>query len=150
MIAYNYCYTTCLGNINDLLSTEAEKRFGVKNDTSIDFKYIFKSENDFKDLDSIKDKIYIAPNKVAFVKKSVREGIIPKILHEFLVSRIMIKNSQRLYRDYPFIQKLLNSRQLALKLFMNVMYGYTGASFSGRMPSSDVADSVVGTGRFIL
>ena len=39
---------------------------------------------------------------------------------------------------------------MALKLFMNVMYGYTGASFSGRMPCSDVADSVVETGRTIL
>lgn len=30
------------------------------------------------------------------------------------------------------------------------MYGYTGASFSGRMPSSDISDAVVGTGRHIL
>jgi DNA polymerase zeta len=35
-------------------------------------------------------------------------------------------------------------------MFMNVMYGYAGASFSGRMPSVDLADSVVETGRFIL
>ena len=33
---------------------------------------------------------------------------------------------------------------------MNVTYGYTGASFTGRMPSGDVADSIVETGRFIL
>lgn len=33
---------------------------------------------------------------------------------------------------------------------MNVMYGYCGASFSGRMPSGDVADSVVEIGRTIL
>jgi DNA polymerase zeta len=33
---------------------------------------------------------------------------------------------------------------------MNVVYGYTGASFSGRMPCSDIADSVVETGRTIL
>ena len=35
-------------------------------------------------------------------------------------------------------------------MFMNVMYGYTGASFTGRMPSVDIADSVVETGRHIL
>ena len=33
---------------------------------------------------------------------------------------------------------------------MNVMYGYTGASFSGRMPSVDIADSVVETGKYLL
>lgn len=33
---------------------------------------------------------------------------------------------------------------------MNVMYGYCGASFSGRMPSGDVADSVVELGRTVM
>lgn len=33
---------------------------------------------------------------------------------------------------------------------MNVLYGYTGASFTGRMPSGDIADSVVETGRALL
>ena len=48
------------------------------------------------------------------------------------------------------IKSTLHNRQMALKLFMNVMYGYTGASFSGRMPCSDIADSVVETGKTIL
>ena len=48
------------------------------------------------------------------------------------------------------IQKLMEHRQMGLKLFMNVMYGYTGASFSGRMPCSDIADAVVETGKTIL
>lgn len=33
---------------------------------------------------------------------------------------------------------------------MNTTYGYTGASFSGRMPCCDIADSVVDTGKAIL
>ena len=48
------------------------------------------------------------------------------------------------------IKKMLATRQLAIKLFMNVMYGYTGASFSGRMPCSDIADAVVETAKTIL
>ncbi len=48
------------------------------------------------------------------------------------------------------IKKVLGTRQLAIKFFMNVMYGYTGASFSGRMPCSDIADSVVETAKTIL
>jgi DNA polymerase zeta len=58
------------------------------------------------------------------------------------MSRIMIKDSSKIYFS-DVIKRLLNERQIAIKLFMNVMYGYTGASFSGRMPCSEVADSVV-------
>jgi hypothetical protein len=32
---------------------------------------------------------------------------------------------------------------MALKFFMNVMFGKTGASISGRMPCSEIADAVV-------
>ena len=33
---------------------------------------------------------------------------------------------------------------------MNVMFGYTGASFSGRMPCSEIADSVVEVSKYSL
>jgi DNA polymerase zeta len=45
---------------------------------------------------------------------------------------------------------VLDARQLSLKLLANVTYGYAGASFSGRMPCSDIADSIVQTGRATL
>jgi len=44
----------------------------------------------------------------------------------------------------------LDARQLALKLVANVTYGYTSASFSGRMPCVDLADSIVEMGRRTL
>ena len=47
----------------------------------------------------------------------------------------MIKKSTNLYKKES-IKGILKQRQMALKLFMNVMFGYTGASFSGRMPCS--------------
>ena len=50
---------------------------------------------------------------------------------------------QRLYRT-------LNARQFALKMIANVTYGYTSASYSGRMPCSDIADSIVQYGRETL
>lgn len=63
--------------------------------------------------------------------------------------------------------KLLNARQLALKFLANVRfpprlfqlvltvrlqvtYGYTSATFSGRMPLVEVADAIVQTGRETL
>jgi DNA polymerase zeta len=40
----------------------------------------------------------------------------------------------------------LNARQFGLKLLANVTYGYTAASFSGRMPCAELADAIVQVG----
>ncbi|CAD8122430.1 unnamed protein product [Paramecium sonneborni] len=146
MIAYNLCFSTCLGSIKDDFVEGGKKRFGVVT-TDIDFESLLKK---YEDQDELMKHILITPNNVGFLKKDVRVGIIPQILNEFLMTRIMIKKSTQLYDKYPKIQKQHGFRQLAIKLFMNVMYGYCGASFSGRMPSGDIADSVVEIGRTIL
>jgi len=39
---------------------------------------------------------------------------------------------------------------LGLKYLANVTYGYTSASFSGRMPCVEIADSIVQTGRLTV
>lgn len=44
----------------------------------------------------------------------------------------------------------MDARQLALKYISNVTYGYTSASFSGRMPNVDIADAIVSSGRKTL
>lgn len=49
-----------------------------------------------------------------------------------------------------YLKKLQHARQLSLKLMANVTYGYTSASFSGRMPCVELADSIVQTGRETL
>lgn len=48
------------------------------------------------------------------------------------------------------LSKLMNARQLGLKLLANVTYGYTSATFSGRMPCVEIADAIVQTGRETL
>jgi len=35
-------------------------------------------------------------------------------------------------------------------MLMNISYGYTASTWSGRMPCTDVADSVVATGKKIM
>ncbi len=62
----------------------------------------------------------------------------------------MVKSGMKQDKDDKTLQQLLNNRQLALKLLANVTYGYTSASFSGRMPCSEIADSIVQTGRETL
>lgn len=45
---------------------------------------------------------------------------------------------------------MLDARQLGLKFIANVTYGYTSASYSGRMPAVEIADSIVQSGRETL
>lgn len=95
----------------------------------------------------ISDSIIVAPNLCCFLKPHIKRGILPLMLSEILNTRIMVKKSMKLYAEKSQTHKMLDSRQLALKLIANVTYGYTAAGFSGRMPSVEIADSVVSFGR---
>lgn len=44
----------------------------------------------------------------------------------------------KLHKSNKTLQRVLHSRQLGLKLIANVTYGYTAASFSGRMACIEV------------
>ena len=48
------------------------------------------------------------------------------------------------------MRRVLDARQLGLKYIANVTYGYTSATFSGRMPAVEIADSIVQSGRETL
>lgn len=55
-----------------------------------------------------------------------------------------------IFSDKMSFFQIFNSRQLALKLVVNVTCGYTAAGFSGRMPCAELADSIVWCGRVTL
>lgn len=84
------------------------------------------------------------------MKPGIRKSLLAKMLAEILDTRVMVKNGMKRDKDDKQLHKLLNNRQLALKLIANVTYGYTSASFSGRMPCAEIADSIVQTGRETL
>ncbi|QLG70686.1 hypothetical protein HG535_0A06280 [Zygotorulaspora mrakii] len=138
MIAYNYCYSTMIGRIRELRTNDNE--IGV---TKISLR---------RNLLTLLEKhIKIAPNGVAFVDQSVRKSTLAKMLEDILDTRFMVKKTMSDMGDRnASLKRILNSRQLALKLIANVTYGYASASFSGRMPCSDLADTIVQTGREIL
>lgn len=52
--------------------------------------------------------------------------------------------------QYEVMYRKLNARQFGLKMIANVTYGYSAASFSGRMPCTELADSIVQLGRQTL
>ncbi|KIW07821.1 uncharacterized protein PV09_01740 [Verruconis gallopava] len=136
MIAYNYCYSTFLGRVVNWRGTN---KMGFTD---------FKREPRLLEL--VQDHINIAPNGIMYVKPEMRKSLLAKMLSEILETRVMIKSGMKEDKDDKILQQLLNNRQLALKLLANVTYGYTSASFSGRMPCSEIADSIVQTGRETL
>ena len=136
MIAYNYCYSTFLGRV---VNWRGSNKMGFTD---------FAREPGLLGL--LEKDINTAPNGVMYVKPSIRKSLLAKMLGEILETRVMVKSGMKVDKDDKTLQRLLNNRQLALKLIANVTYGYTSASFSGRMPCSEIADSIVQTGRETL
>ena len=128
VIGYNMCFSTCLGRVTDMRNVV---QLGTQPGL-------------VRRADDLKSAV-VTSSDVAFVERAKRVGILPRICHEILQTRIMVKRSMK--GKSPALLKQLDARQLSLKLLANVIYGYTTASFSGRMPCAEIADSIVLTGR---
>ncbi|KAF7730556.1 DNA polymerase zeta [Apophysomyces ossiformis] len=98
----------------------------------------------------LKDYLTVSPNGIIYVKTSIREGVLGRMLTEVLDTRVMVKSSMKNYQDDKGLLRKLDARQLTLKYIANVTYGYTSATYSGRMPAVEIADSIVETGRKTL
>lgn len=138
MMAYNYCFSTIIGRV---------RGFNIK-DNSVGVTKFELPDNILKLLENF---VHIAPNGVIYAKETLRKSTIGKMVNEILDIRFMVKKTiSDLGDGHETLKNLLDSKQLALKLLANVTYGYTSASFSGRMPCADLADSIVQTGRETL
>ncbi|KAG2695557.1 hypothetical protein I3760_07G018400 [Carya illinoinensis] len=136
IIAYNLCFSTCLGKV----ASSKSNTLGVSSYSPDPYV-----------LQAVKNDILLTPNSVMYVSPKVRKGILPRLLEEILSTRIMVKQAmKRLSPSQQVLHRIFNSRQLALKLIANVTYGYTAAGFSGRMPCAELADSIVQCGRRTL
>lgn len=60
------------------------------------------------------------------------------MLEEILHTRFMVKAAMKSHRGDEGLTRLLDARQLSLKLIANVTFGYTAANFSGRMACVEV------------
>jgi DNA polymerase delta subunit 1 len=88
------------------------------------------------------------PSNNYFVKSSVRKGILPVILEDLLSARKKAKNELKNEKD-PFKRKVLDGRQLALKISANSVYGFTGAQV-GKLPCLEISQSVTSFGRMMI
>ncbi|CAG9460605.1 unnamed protein product [Pedinophyceae sp. YPF-701] len=156
IIAYNLCFSTCLGRPAHYREGDGA-RLGILQNMKL-------REGLLQgDLDPA--KLNVAPNGVAFAPPAARPGVLPRLLKEILDTRVMVKAAMsRLTKDEQaaaaegrpgaastrVLQRCMNARQFALKLIANVTYGYTAAGFSGRMPMAELADAIVQSGRETL
>jgi DNA polymerase zeta len=136
MIAYNICYSTCLGRVSKF--RDSWKLGYTTNDLPRGL------------LTLLEKDCFVSPNGMLYVKSKVRKSLLSKMLTEILDTRVMIKASTKGRKHDKAFLRLQNARQLSIKLLANVTYGYTSASFSGRMPCVEIADSIVRYGRETL
>lgn len=139
IIAHNLCFSTALGNANRISSWLESRRVGVRPH--------YKPPHTEQFPGSPLEKIFVASNGEMFVDASVRRGILPILLEEILETRVMVKSAMKTVMGDEPTASMLNARQFGLKMIANVTYGYTSASFSGRMPCAGLADAIVQCGR---
>ena len=147
MIENNLCYSTWLPSI------QVAQSFGLGPDDYI-----------------------ISPTKDMFVKKHIREGVLPKVLKYLLTTRSKAKKDKaaalaegkRLLEEAQgehteeqrqekimqgmallFTGQVMDGRQLALKISANSCYGFTGVRY-GILPLKPIARSVTSIGRTMI
>jgi DNA polymerase delta subunit 1 len=89
-----------------------------------------------------------SPSGHIFVKRTTKDGILPRILDELLKARSKAKKDMAKATD-PQEKAVQNGRQLALKISANSVYGFTGATV-GQLPCIQIASSVTSYGRNLL
>jgi DNA polymerase elongation subunit (family B) len=83
---------------------------------------------------------------VSFVQN--QPGVLSGILESLWKNRKVTKKEMNQTKD-PFVKIVLNAKQLAIKVSMNSIYGFTGAVI-GALPCLEISQSVTGCGRLMI
>lgn len=103
-------------------------------------------QSNLKDLKP--DEFIKTPSGDYFVKSTLRKGLLPEILENLLSARKKAKDDLKKETD-SFKKKVLDGRQLALKISANSVYGFTGAQV-GKLPCLPISQSVTAFGRMMI
>ena len=122
MIAHNMCYSTVILDPKYLNLPETE------------YSTIAWTDSDGKDF------------SFSFVQN--QPGILSGILQSLWKNRKVTKKEMNATTD-PFMKIVLNAKQLAIKVTMNSIYGFTGATV-GALPCLEISQSVTGCGRQMI
>lgn len=94
------------------------------------------------------DDYTLTPTGEAFIKPHIFKGLLPQILEELIQARKRAREELKNTTD-PFMKKVLDGRQLALKISANSVYGFTGAQV-GQLPCLQISSSVTSYGRMMI
>mmetsp|Transcript_32160 Transcript_32160/g.125521 ORF Transcript_32160/g.125521 Transcript_32160/m.125521 type:complete len:1842 (-) Transcript_32160:3575-9100(-) len=150
IIAHNLCFSTMMGSLRNVREWAQPRKLGVVNG------YVPPEASILQCSGSTSSNwdVFVGTNGEVFCTSDVRRGILPQLLKEILDSRVMVKQAMKevgkMKGDNTSLLRRLNARQFALKMIANVTYGYTTASFSGRMPCAGLADTIVQCSRDAL
>ena len=133
IMAYNYCYSTCVGRIVE----QANRGALVDPETGHAKAFEFGAGAGLKIRPSrlpwLAGKLNFSPGGIGFLKSSVRRGVVPTMLDEIIKTRLMVKKAMKLYAKLAAtgedskaakmaalvntsLQKVLHARQLGLKV----------------------------------
>ena len=145
IIAWNMCYSTVITSIEMLNYVKA------KNIPYLTVEWT--EEPDPKDM--IQKAKHYSFSFVQIEDKNGKElpggtrGLLGIILTDLAKSRKATKALMKSETD-PFMQAVLNGKQLAIKVTMNSVYGFTGAEEFGTLPCKAIAASVTAKGREMI
>lgn len=114
---------------------------------NFDYSTIVETE-EFDNLENITyETIKWEEGEVKFVQNY--KGIMPKILERLWKERKEIRKQMKTLSSDDSLYAVLNGVQLAIKVSMNSIYGFTGAKY-GRLPNKLIAASVTACGREMI
>lgn len=82
-----------------------------------------------------------------FVKKEVREGILPRLLGRLISERDSVRKIQKTLKKGTVGWIVLERRQLSIKVSANSLYGALGAQKGGKLPLPEAAACVTAKSR---
>lgn len=90
------------------------------------------------------EKTLKTPTGAKFVDPSIYKGVMPELLRKMMEARSHVKKQMK--KATGEFRKILDARQIALKLLSNSFYGYTGF-LQARLYVLDVANAITSLGR---
>ena len=138
MISCNLCYSTMILP-KDLAKYQKIKDLNIEN-----IKWMQKND----DTGEMEEQSY---HYVQNIGPNPHQGILPRILDKLWKQRKSVKKlmKQAAKNNDHVLEGIHNATQLAIKVSMNSVYGFTGAS-KGFLPMKPIASSVTAKGRKLI
>lgn len=97
-----------------------------------------------KNIDNVDKKVHY---EFRFIKKEVKEGLLPKLVGYLISERKKVKKLMKKEKEGSLMYTILDKKQLALKVNANSIYGILGAQYGGMRSLIEAAKSITAMGR---